>query len=134
MIGYIILNIFKEDFLMKIKKVVKEGLTNFKENVIELKDEAVEFVTENSSTIFFVTSMGFFIWVIGLNNGIDFVNKRMIEGYKNDGYSYRGDGLKFKKRMKFSDWIDYLDHMYNTKGGKKNKNINKYLKEKGFID
>ena len=42
--------------------------------------------------------------------------------------------VNYKQPMSFDEWMQYLDFCYNTKGGKRNKNINKYLREKGFID
>lgn len=108
-----------------------------KETFGKLKNKAtgaLEFVSDNGEIIAYGLSIGFLVWAIGLNNGVNWLNKAMIEGYKNDGYMGRADGLIFKRKMSFAEWMDYLDFCYNTKGGKRNKNINNYLREKGFID
>ena len=100
----------------------------------EVGSDVLDFVGEYGWAIKLTLGTGLLIWAIGLNNGIKVTNKAMIDGWKDDGYLCRGDGLVFKKKMSFAEWMDYLDHLYNTKGGKKRKNINKYLKERGFID
>lgn len=108
-----------------------------KERIGKLKNKAsgaLEFVSDNGEIIAYGIGIGFVVWAIGLNNGVNWLNKAMIDGYKNDGYLGRVDGLIFKRKMTFAEWMDYLDFCYNTKGGKRNKNINRYLREKGFID
>jgi hypothetical protein len=109
---------------------IKEAL----HKIGEKAGTAIEFVSENGTIISVALGTGFVVWLVGVNNGIDLVNTAMLEGWKEDGYMGRGDGLIFKKKMSFAEWMEYLDHMYNTKKGKKRKNINKYLKERGFID
>lgn len=100
----------------------------------EVGGDVLEFVAEYGWAIKLTLGTGLLIWAIGLNNGINVTNKAMLDGWKDDGYLCRGDGLVFKKKMSFAEWMDYLDHLYNTKGGKKKKNINKYLRDNGFID
>ena len=95
---------------------------------------AKDFIYDNGEYILYGLSAAFLVWAIGLNNGVDLTNKAILRGYKDDGYLGRGDGMVFKKKMSFDDWMGYLDHIYNTKGGKKTKNMNRYLREKGFID
>ena len=114
-----------------------EKYNPIKERIGKLKNKAsgaLEFVSDNGELIAYGIGIGFVVWAIGLNNGVNWLNKAMIEGYKNDGYLGRADGLIFKRKMTFAEWMDYLDFCYNTKGGKRNKNINRYLREKGFID
>ena len=96
--------------------------------------DALEFVAVNGEIIAYGLGIGFLVWAIGLNNGVNWLNKAMIQGWKDNGYMGRADGLIFKKKMSFDEWMQYLDFCYNTKGGKRSKNINRYLREKGFID
>lgn len=118
----------------KTKTVCKRGLNNFKENVVELKDNTAEFISENGEKILLVCGGMGLAWLMGALNGINLTNKTLLDSYKSDKVECLGTGLKFKKPMNFNDWMCYLDNMYNKKGGHKNKNIMKYLKEKGFID
>ena len=113
---------------------VKETIGKIAYKTGESVATVINFVADNSTAIQVCIGGSLLILIYGFGKGVNFTNKRMLEGWKNDGYSCRGDGLVFKKKMTFSDWMDYLDHGYNTKKGWKNKNINKYLKEKGFID
>jgi hypothetical protein len=83
-----------------------------KERIGKLKNktsDALEFVADNGEIIVFGLSIGFLVWAIGLNNGVNWLNKAMIEGYKNDGYLGRADGMIFKRKMSFAEWMDYLD-------------------------
>lgn len=109
---------------------IKEAFGKVKNKASDAKD----FIYDNGEYILYGLSAAFLVWAIGLNNGVDLTNKAILRGYKDDGYLVRGDGIVFKKKMSFDDWMGYLDHIYNTKGGKKTKNINRYLREKGFID
>ena len=110
-----------------------ETYNPMKETLGKVKDCTMDFIEEQGLTISLMAGTGLILWLIGVNQGMDAVNKSMLDGYENDGYNRTGLHV-FKKKMSFAEWFDYLDHMYNTKGGKKLKNINKYLKEKGFID
>ena len=109
---------------------IKETLGKMKNKA----SDALEFVSDNGEIIAYGLGIGFVVWAIGLNNGVNWLNKAMIQGWKDDGYMGRADGLIFKKKMSFDEWMQYLDFCYNTQGGKRNKNINRYLREKGFID
>lgn len=113
---------------------IKERIQKIGAKTCEVGAEALEFVADNSTTIQLCISGSLLLLGLGFSKGVEFTNKRILEGWKNNGYQCRGDGMVFKKKMSFSDWMDYLDHGYNTKKGWKNKNINAYLKQKGFID
>ena len=113
---------------------VKETFVKAKDKTFDVAGDAIAFIGEYGWAINLALGGGLLVWLLGANVGIDVTNKTLLEGYKQDGFMARGDGLVFKKKMTFDDWMQYLDHFYNTKGGRRNKNINKYLKEKGFID
>lgn len=113
---------------------VTDTLKKIKEKTCNAAEATFDFVGEYGWAINLAVGTGFVIWLIGVNNGIDLTNKTMLESYKNDEVNYMGDGTVFKKSMRYSDWMKYLDNMYNTKGGKKRKNIKKYLKENGYTD
>lgn len=113
---------------------VKETLQKAGKKTVEVGADALEFIGEYSWAINLTLGSALLIWAIGLKNGIDVTNKSLLENYKNDEVVCTGSGIVFKKKMKFSDWMEYLDHGYSTKKGWKTKNVKKYLKEKGFID
>lgn len=113
---------------------IKDTLQKFGAKTVEVTDEVLDFVGEHSLEINLGLGAAFLTWALGFKYGVDVTNKSLLESYKNDAVYFRGDGKVFKKAMKFSDWMDYLDHGYTTKKGWKTKNTNKYLKEKGFID
>lgn len=113
---------------------VKETLQKAGKKTVEVTDEVLDFVGEYGWAIKLGLGAAFLTWALGFKNGVDVTNKTLLESYKNDAVYFRGDGKVFKKAMKFDDWMQYLDHGYNTKKGWKNKNTLAYLKEKGFID
>ena len=113
---------------------VKEKLQKFGDKACDVAGDALEFIGEYGWAIKLGLGAAFLTWAVGFKNGVDVTNKSLLQNYINDEVVCTGSGIVFKKKMKFDDWMKYLEHGYNTKKGWKAKNVKEYLKEKGFID
>ena len=84
---------------------VKETIGKIAYKTGEAVATATNFIADNSTAIQICIGGSLFILIYGFGKGVNFTNKRMLEGWKDDGYMCRGDGLVFKKKMTFSTMV-----------------------------
>lgn len=130
------INFIYERMLFMFEKI-KENVKLVKEVAIEygkeLKDDTVKYCEDHGEVVCMVLQGTLVIGLMGIGLGVNLANRSNLDVYKN-GVEYIGDGTKFNKVLNYHEWMEYLDMLYHSKDGKRNKRRKAWLRSKGYID